>query len=686
MVMGMWAVLAVAVGLAGAALLFIVLTPSGQVEPLTGSSHLLDGALVLAFLVYVLLGALIVRRRPGNRVGWIFLGSGGGLLLWVFTWQYASSGLLARPGSLAGARTAAWISEWVVAVGFGLAFTFLLQVFPDGALPSRRWRPVAWFTVVALGVWLFTWATVPEPLGSFPQVDNPAGIAAVGRLDPGLGWVLFVLAVIASAASLIIRYRRSVGVERRQIRWFAYAAVLPAVALVAVSIGSEGWRPAEVAAEVLFPVAVAAVPAAAFVAIFKHDLYDLDLVVSKSITIGVLVALITGVYVAVVAGVGAAVGAAGELSLGLAVLATAVVAVVFQPVRARVQHLANRLVYGPQATPYQVLAEFSQRMGSTLAAGDALPQLAQFVADGTGATETEVWLVVGGELHRAAAWPPQPGRQSVALRGDGSPLLTGPSHTVEVRHHGELLGAVALHMPPGRSLTPTERRLLADVAAQAGLVLSNVRLVEEVKESRQRLVAAQDEERRRLERDLHDGVQQRLVTLALVLKTAATRVGRDPPEQVAATVDDAACEITATLAELRRLSRGIHPAIVTEGGLVAALEALAERAPLPVEARIQHTGRLPAPIEITVYYLVAEGLTNAAKHAGATLATVEIDRLDGSLVVTVADDGVGGALASPGSGLAGLADRVAALGGSLHIDSPAGDGTRLRAEIPCASP
>lgn len=680
-----WGSLGLAVGLVLATLTLIVLTATDRVGTMMAGSHLGDGLFALAFLAYSAVGALIVVRRPDNRVGWVFLASGLGFHLWVFAWRYAAFGLLVRPGSLAASELAAWLASWVVTVGFGLAFTFLPQVFPNGSPPSRPWRPLTWFTTVALLVWAFTWATAPGPVDSFPQVDNPLAIAAVGRLDPGLGWMLFVLAVLASVASLVVRYVGSAGAQRRQIRWFAYAAVLMGVALVVTSIASEGWWPAEVAAGVLVPAAVAAVPVAAFVAIFKHDLYDLDVVVSKTITFGLLAALITGGYVAVVTGVGVAVGTAGELSLALAVLVTAAVAVAFQPARVRVKRVANRLVYGPQAAPYDVLAEFSRRMGGSLDATAALPQMARIVAEGTRAARAEVWLVFDDRLHRIACWPAEANRQVLSLTEGGLPPLPGTSRTVEVRRHDELLGAIALTVAPGRTLTPTEERLLADLAAQAGLVLSNVRLVEEVKASRQRLVAAQDEERRRLERDIHDGVQQRLVTLALALKVTSTQVPRDRSNAVADALDAAATEAAETLAELRRLARGIHPAIVTEGGLVAALESLAERAPLPVEVRMCDRERLAAPVEITAYYLVAEALTNTAKHATATSATVTLERTEGRVIVEVVDDGVGGAAAAPGSGLAGLADRVAALGGRLEILSPAGDGTRLRAEIPCVS-
>ena len=443
----------------------------------------------------------------------------------------------------------AWTSEWSVVLGFGFAFTFLFLVFPTGQLVSRRWRTVAWFAGFAVAFTTLTWATNPGPFEPFGEVTNPVGIAAVGRLDlPGLGWVLTVLAVVASAVSLVVRYIRSAGVERRQIQWFVYAAVVMAVTLVTVSIASESqWRPIGVVADVLLPVVFVALPAAAYVAIFKHDLYDLDLVISRTITFGVLSTLITGTYLAVVVGVGAVVGTVGEPNLVLSVLATAIVAIAFQPARVRVQRLANRFVYGERATPYEVLAELSHRFGDAIDAEAVLPQMARMVTEGTGALRAEVWLVVGSELHRLSSWPPESGRRTLPLAEGRLPPVPEATRAVEVRHQGHLLGAVALTMPIGRTLTPTEDRLLTDLAAQAGLVLSNVRLVEELKASRNRIVSAQDEERRRLERDIHDGVQQRLLALALALKMTAARVGNDPNEAVVESLDDAAVEARETL-------------------------------------------------------------------------------------------------------------------------------------------
>ncbi len=205
--------------------------------------------------------------------------------------------------------------------------------------------------------------------------------------------------------------------------------------------------------------------------------------------------------------------------------------------------------------------------------------------------------------------------------------------------------------------------------------------LEELRASRARLVQAGDAERRRLERDLHDGAQSRLVGLALLLSTARTRA--DPDGEVAALLDRAREELQTSLAELRELARGIHPAVLTEHGLEPALHALVSRAPVPVTVEADGEERLPGPVESAAYFVVSEALANVAKYAQATHASVTVRRLNGRVYVDVADDGVGGADATQGSGLRGLADRVAALDGTLSLESPAGQGTRLHAEIPC---
>jgi signal transduction histidine kinase len=530
---------------------------------------------------------------------------------------------------------------------------------------------------------LLTWATEPGPLGGhFDIVDNPAGIEIVSWIDSGAGWMLLVLAMLGSAVAPLVRLRRSSGVQRLQLKWFTYTGAMVALTWLIITIGSAAGPPFTAIATLTYPVAICALPLAVFIAIFKHNLYDIDVVISRTIVVGALAILVTGGYVAVVAVVGAAIGRVGGTGLGLSVLATALVAVAFQPARRRLQRLANRLVYGRRATPYEVLTMLARRMGEAYAVEDLLPHLAKTVAEGTSASQVEVWLLADRQLHRMACWPVTPERPAPLPADGGTPTVPAGSEVAMVRHQGQLVGALTVTLPPGRALSPVEQRLLADLAAQVGVALDNLRLIEELRASRLRIVAAQDEERRRIERDIHDGVQQRLVSLSLALRMATTG-----PTSTAASsaLDSAAAEARAALAELRRLARGIHPAIVSEGGLVAALESLAERSAVPTEVVGVPLERLPPPVEVTVYYLVAEALANAAKHARATVVEIKVDRLDGRVRVVVADNGVGGAKPNTGSGLTGLADRVAALDGAFEVDSPPGQGTRLRAEIPCAS-
>jgi signal transduction histidine kinase len=263
------------------------------------------------------------------------------------------------------------------------------------------------------------------------------------------------------------------------------------------------------------------------------------------------------------------------------------------------------------------------------------------------------------------------------------PSLDEPAFAV--RHGGDLLGAITVVMPPQEPMTATTERLLLDLSAQAGLVLRNVALVDELQRSRQRLVTSQDEARRRLERDLHDGAQQRLVTLSMDLRMARARADASGDVELSAKLDGAEQELAQSLAELRELARGIHPAILTQNGVGAALRSLAERSPVLVRLRSVPDGRYSTEVEATAYFIVSEALVNVAKHAEATCAWVSVAEDGGRLTVEVRDDGVGGAAMNGGSGLRGLADRVEAVGGWIDVRSQPGAGSTVLAEIPCVS-
>jgi signal transduction histidine kinase len=359
-------------------------------------------------------------------------------------------------------------------------------------------------------------------------------------------------------------------------------------------------------------------------------------------------------------------------------------------VRERLQKVANRLVYGKRATPYEVLSQFSERVAESYAADDVLPRMARVLADGTGAARADVWLRAGDLLRQAASWPTdsadvEPSR----VIGDALPEMLEADRAVEVRHQGELLGALTVTKRKGESLTPVEEKLLTDLAAQAGLVLKNVGLtsellarLEDLRASRQRLVAAQDEERRRLERNLHDGAQQNLVAIKVKLGLAEALADKNPAKarqllgQLKADTDEA-------LETLRDLARGIYPPLLVDQGLKAALDSQARKATLPVEVEADGLGRYPQEIEAAVYFCCLEALQNVQKYAEAAGAVLKLSSSDGALLFEVADDGKGFdlALTTRGAGLTNMTDRIDALGGVIEMSS-SGRGTRIHGSLP----
>jgi signal transduction histidine kinase len=640
---------------------------------------------------FAVVGGLIASRRPREVIGWVLLFVAATQATVEFAGAYAS--LAYKFGvHLPAPDLASWLGTWMWMPGLATMVTFVFLLFPDGRLPSKRWRVLAFVAgadlvvlvgVIAISSWTY------RGVGLIGVGGPPAGSLAEKIARPAL--LLLGGCGLASLASLVARYRRADAVQRHQLKWFLFgAATLALVAGTSFNNAKQG-SPLAVGLQVGQTIGAAGLPAAIAIAVFRYRLYDIDVVISRTLVYGALAAFITAVYVGIVVGVGTIIGSGGQPNLVLSIVATAIVAVAFQPVRERLQRVANRLVYGKRATPYEVLSQFSERVAETYAADEALPRMARVLAEGTGAERAEVWLRTGALVRRAATWPVEPHpTEPTRVTGGSLPALPDADRTVEVRHQGELLGALAVAKRQGESLTPVEEKLLTDLAAQAGLVLKNVGLtaellqrLDELRASRQRLVAAQDEERRRLERNLHDGAQQNLVALKVKLGLAEAVAEKDPARakelvvQLKADADEA-------LETLRDLARGIYPPLLADKGLAAALEAQARKATLPVEVHADGVGRYPQEIEAAVYFCVLEALQNVQKYAGANTAFVRLQTEDGSLKFEVEDDGRGFDLASTpwGSGLTNMADRLDALGGGSEVDSALGRGTRLLGRVP----
>jgi signal transduction histidine kinase len=410
-----------------------------------------------------------------------------------------------------------------------------------------------------------------------------------------------------------------------------------------------------------------------------------------------LAVFVATVYVVVVLGGGLLIGRTSSPSLGLSVLATALVALAFEPVQSRLEGWASRLVNGGRLSPYDVLSRFTEAVTGSYASEEVPARMAKVLADGTGAEWAQVWLTVNDRLLLAATWPPEGGDGS-----EGTPPA-GPEspgrRALEVRQGDELLGVLRLQEREGQPLTPVEERLFSGLAAQAGLVLHGARLraelsqrlaelsarAEELRVSRERLVEAQDAERRRLERDIHDGAQQHLVALAVNLRLAQT-LARRSPERAAQVLAEQGTAARETIQTLMSLSRGIYPRLLSEQGVAAALRSAAGTSPLPVEVTDTAVGRYAAGVEAAIYFCCLEALQNAAKHSGARHVHVHLDGSGDELVLTVDDDGTGfdPVHVAVGAGLTNMRDRIDSVGGHIELRRGPGGGTRVHASVPAA--
>jgi len=616
-------------------------------------------------LLYALLGltlgaagAVVASQHPRNRIGWMFLGLA---ILNVLADLAQGWGLRAAEQGWPGGAAGDWIQTWSwMPTGLGWVLIFLL--FPDGRLISRRWRFVPWCAALALVLGVPGRSLSPDRDPEFASGSNPLAVEALPTdALMAVGMTLHLVAALGAVVALVVRLRRSHGVERQQLKWFALAAT---IAVVVLSLSFALWDHSALI-RVLAALSLTSLPIAACVAILRYRLYDIDVVISRTLVYGALTVALAAAFGATTLVLGAALGSGSAWTTAAATL---VVATAFRPLRARLQDAVDRRFNRARHAALERIAGFLEDLRAGRAAPERIEELLRdILADPRlelrfFLPESEVYVDANG---RAATDPPGDGRERTAIGRAGAPL------------------AMVIHGPAGEGGPEG----LPQVVEAAGLAIEIARLrvdlrrhLDEVKASRARLVAAGDEERRRIERDLHDGAQQRLVSIGLALRHAQHELNGASPSAGHA-LEGAVAEIAVAIEELRELARGVRPAQL-DAGLAPALRELAGRAPLRVEVAAT-AERFPHGVEAAAYFVASEGLTNAIKHARASRVVLRAAPGDGRLVVSVADDGVGGARASDGSGLAGLSDRVIAQGGALSIESDPGTGTRLTAELPC---
>jgi signal transduction histidine kinase len=668
----------------------LVYSATHVLPPSQAGQHTPGAGIVAIVLIggFATVGALLAWKLPTNPIGWLMSAIG---LTFASAMLVVTLAYFPATGNLTN-----WFG-WIWLFGLGL-IPFIVLLFPTGTLPSRRWRVAVWIGAFGEAVWVIGNAFAPTIVTDTPNAPpNPIGVPApagqVFDIAALLGLFSILIAGVLALVSLVLRYRRADAVEREQLKWLLYTVAVIALAVLAQPVISglvSSPTTATNLQNIVTIASIALVPIAIGIAVFRYRLYDIDLVISRTVVFTVLAAFITIVYVGVVVGIGAVFGSrGGKPNPALSIAATAVVALGFGAVRERVRRFANRLVFGRRATPYEALSAFSSRLGGTVASDELLPTMARTLAEGTGASQATVWLRSGGDLHAAATHPPGPEPAPVAVTGE-APSVPGAALTLPVSEGGELLGALSLAKPAGERLTPMENALAQDLASQAALVLRNVRLTQEVldrmaevRASRQRIVSTQDAERRRLERNIHDGAQQELVAMAVRLRIAKLMLGRDPgaAADVLRDVEGSAKDAARTL---RELAAGIYPSRLAQEGLPGALADQAARAAIPTTVEAGDIGRYAPDREAAVYFCVLEALQNAAKYSRASHATVTLATSDGDLTFTVRDDGVGfdAAAATPGTGVQGMMDRLAALGGDVEISSAPGRGTTVTGRLP----
>jgi len=607
-----------------------------------------------------LVGTILAVRRSSNPAGWLFLGLALSIALAGTAGSYAAYGAVYDPGALPGANLVAVYADgafvpWVCLLGL------ILLVTPTGSAPSPRWKVAGWACAGSGIVFLVAIAFRSTALDTppFEGMKSPLARDGYSRLANGVAFGALVaahLALVAAMASLVWRARRAQPEERQQLRWLLVPAI-PFPFLVAGAWIASGSGDSDMVA-ILGGGYLVIIPTAAGLAIEKQRLYDIDRIISRTVTYTLLSVLVVVGYVVVVVTVGFEGGAAARQSVPAAVLATLVAMGLAGLTRKAVQDAVDRRFNRRSFTALE-------RVRSYVRAPTRDVTVEQVLRDATG----DPTLSVAYWSEGRSAW----------MAEDGG-ALSPPPNAVQV---SSAAGgpAAAIGFDGARIL----RTLLADLVSEVRPELENARLraaiglqLAEVRESRARIVSAQLAERKRIERDLHDGSQQRLLALAMNLR--ATELSGDSSAALKA-LPAAIDEIQTTVRELRELANGLHPGVLEDGGLSAALQELAARAPIPIKLNVLEN-RLPASVESSAWFISCEAIANIVKHAHASAVTVAATEAGGVLVLSIEDNGVGGADAF-GHGLRGMADRAEAGGGSLTITDSRSGGTSIRAVLPC---
>ncbi|GAA0404800.1 hypothetical protein GCM10009530_66170 [Microbispora corallina] len=636
------------------ALLWAVLARvNGQTPARLVAANEVTGAVVA--VSFGAAGAVVVRGRPGHALGWILVAEGQLQGLSVLGAQYAQR---TPPPPLAA--VAAFIGGYVWFPGMLLAAAFITPLFPDGRVASRRWRPLLWAGVVAVACGTAAIVMSGAPMREeFPRWSDP--LALPRAAEPALTAVaaaslaLAAACGVAGAAGLLLRMRRADGPERRRIGWFFVPFLVGLLAQLVP--GHSGLLPA--AAWGFFPIALG-------VATVRHGLFEADRLLGRTLVYIALTVLIAGVFGLFVGLASTVVGGGGTGAVAAAV----VIALGLSPARALVQRTVDRLLYGRSRDPYTAITDLGRRLSGAIAPDEVLPIIVRTVATGL-------------RLPYAA----------VTLEGEDTPASRygePPADLVDLRlrHAGQDVGRLTIGLREGRrGLEPADERLLHDFARHAGAAADGVRLTRDLRRSRDRVLAAREEERHRIRRDLHDGLGPTLAGVALGLGAARRAVGDSGPADLLGRLES---EVLGGLDEVRRLVADLRPEGLADLGLVAALrrhaDTLSARTGGALTITVTVSGDLPPlvpAVELAAYRIALEALTNVARHADARVCEVGLAAEAGMLRLAVRDDGTGvePERTGRGLGLRSMAERAAELGGTCEVGPAGGGGTLVLATL-----
>ena len=652
-----------------AALVTAVLSVSTAVLAVMGRD-VLSACLMPISLAYACMGCVLLARRPGHPMGPLLCLIGLANAASVAPFAWARYTLVHSPGSLPFGTAALWAVPWVSGPAISLTALILPLVFPEGRLLSPRWRPALWAALAFIPLWVAGNAFIPQDMAPwFPHLHNPYAIPGYDGLFEALQALAAASGLVAgaaAAASMTLRWRRADRAGRQQLKWFFAVLPIAALSIIAqvVAPGSLANTAPGVLAGVLMPVAIG-------IAVLRYRLYEIDVLLNRAVLYGLLTAGVAAVYVAVVM-VARFVFRVDDRGLSVQVVATAVAAAALFPLRDRVQRRVDQFFYGDRGVPYEALAKLGRRVEESTGTESALNSVVKSIADSLRLSYASLELRLGDEWRQAAAYG-EPSSEVTAF-----PLIS----------HRETVGRLLVGTRSrGERLGPDDERLLADLARQAGPATHAVALRRALDASRAGLVTAREEERRRLRRDLHDGLGPTLAGLTLGLDTARARSAGQPELQEL--LGRLKTETQRAVTDIRRIVYGLRPPTLDEFGLVGSLREevgrLQHEAPaltVTLDAPDENLADLPAAVEVACYRIVTEALTNVTRHAHATRCSVRI-HLNHGLDVDVSDDGVGLPEGwRTGVGIASMRERVTELGGTLAIQPCLPHGTRITARLP----